>query len=801
MKEMSKRLYLVVLLALAFFSGVEARNYPVTVAGIRVTDTNCSNISGAGITGSVSYNPATRTLTLNNATITYVNHIIECDSTMSIKLIGYNYLVTNSGLGDALYVKGDSLVIDGPEGSSLNAVVFCSGSNSRNGTNLIVRGGCTLESFGHYGITATGSYSGEFLTIDRSYIVARGATDYSIGGFTNVVLKCAAVAQPSTAVYNTTTRRMVDNGTAISDTVRIVAVYPVRIGSTYVTPQNANNVQGPNITGGTIKYIDSTKTLLLNGARISTQTDSFSGPGVLCDSNITIMVSGECVIDNSYNSYYPTTGIGLKLNGDSTSIEGGGDLIVTGGYYAISSRKLRIGPRTTVKAWGYYGSINSINFHNLYLDSCNLFLANYSPSGYVNYSYRHVRLFSNVLFNGCTIISPANCSTYTYSGGFVNATSPDTVIITNNLSTTIYPVKVNGVMVTSINAAHITGPNITGNIRYEPSTKTLYIDTATINNTVNTQGAVCCYSAIKIVINNSSIISARYPGITCTDTADIVLNNTLLRVTSNDAMVCSGIAKITLNNSTVNSLNGNPVVCHDNARILLVGKNTVGAMNNNNAITEHNAFIFHGDSSVIEGTPADSLFAYMPNFTVISTFGQLTIRGGCFVYVYDGLGIKYNSQNQRQSLIIDGSTLKVYSTHQTLYIAEFDSLVLINAEIVKPVGAYYDQIPHCMVKANGMLLYNDTLLITYVEPPVSINAAEPDGIAVAPNPASEYLSVAAAAPVHLLQLYDIQGRMLESLQPETSQARINTRALPDGVYILKIHSSNGIATKRVVIRH
>ena len=44
--------------------------YNLWVGGVQVTNTNASNITGEGITGAVSYDSTTKTLTLNNATIT-----------------------------------------------------------------------------------------------------------------------------------------------------------------------------------------------------------------------------------------------------------------------------------------------------------------------------------------------------------------------------------------------------------------------------------------------------------------------------------------------------------------------------------------------------------------------------------------------------------------------------------------------------------------------------------------------------------------------------------------------------------
>ena len=59
------------LIALFLMSvGMQAENYGITVAGVEVTDANAGNITGANITaGTVSFEPQTSTLTLNNVSM------------------------------------------------------------------------------------------------------------------------------------------------------------------------------------------------------------------------------------------------------------------------------------------------------------------------------------------------------------------------------------------------------------------------------------------------------------------------------------------------------------------------------------------------------------------------------------------------------------------------------------------------------------------------------------------------------------------------------------------------------------
>lgn len=58
-----------------------AIDYGITVGGVKVTSDNMNNIKGSAITsGSVTYSPSSKRLTLNNVEITYTTgwHIQQC---------------------------------------------------------------------------------------------------------------------------------------------------------------------------------------------------------------------------------------------------------------------------------------------------------------------------------------------------------------------------------------------------------------------------------------------------------------------------------------------------------------------------------------------------------------------------------------------------------------------------------------------------------------------------------------------------------------------------------------------------
>ncbi|PNE25873.1 hypothetical protein BHU11_10140, partial [Tannerella sp. oral taxon 808] len=71
----------------------QKRSYAIEVGGVEVTSENAANITGPKITGQVSFDLATNTLTLNNATIKSYMHAIYAtkrDGILTIKLQGSN---------------------------------------------------------------------------------------------------------------------------------------------------------------------------------------------------------------------------------------------------------------------------------------------------------------------------------------------------------------------------------------------------------------------------------------------------------------------------------------------------------------------------------------------------------------------------------------------------------------------------------------------------------------------------------------------------------------------------------------
>lgn len=135
--------------------------YDLWVGGVQVTNTNASNITGEGITGAVSYDSTTKTLTLNNATITGAHEFSIFDDvsgiygkeTLKINLIGNNTITgsDNGGSSYGIYIDGNgnltftgtgSLTVSAADLSENNwsVAVFADGS-------ITVEESCTITAY------------------------------------------------------------------------------------------------------------------------------------------------------------------------------------------------------------------------------------------------------------------------------------------------------------------------------------------------------------------------------------------------------------------------------------------------------------------------------------------------------------------------------------------------------------------------------------------------------------------------------------------------------------------------------
>ena len=320
-RQVSMRMFLTLVLIMMSSAFVMAQEkYGFKVAGVDVTNDNYFNLTDEinGVSGKVYFDPSTRTLTLDNATIEAngCNAIWNetCDNLL-IKLLGTNTInVTNSA---GIYMC-ESTTIVGGSGSKLTikndrcAVLF-------EGCPLEISN-CWLEVEGDWGISANDNVAEEVLKIRNSHVEATGPTG-SICDIAGLELDGCHIDIPSKAVYNADTKSVALNGETVTSKVVIEPnSYGIYIADKPVTTLNYKDLTSIYGVSGSASYDPDTKTLTLDNATI--ERNSTDGTGIVNKtvSDFTVKLIGKNTVTADLAS--------MVLNQTST-ITGDGSLHLT----------------------------------------------------------------------------------------------------------------------------------------------------------------------------------------------------------------------------------------------------------------------------------------------------------------------------------------------------------------------------------------------------------------------------------------------------------------------------------------
>lgn len=262
------RMFLTLVLIMMSSAFVMAQeNYGFKVAGVYVTSDNYLDLTEInGVSGKVYFDPNTRTLTLDNATIEAdgSNAILnqDCDY-LVIELIGTNTInVTNSA---GIYLQKETSIL-GTSGSKLTitsnkgAVLF---ENSPLEIN-----NCWLEVEGKWGISAGNNVAEEVLKIRNSHVEAKG-TSGSICDISGLKLEGSYIYSPSNAAYDADTKSVAVNGVTVTKKVVIEPGYGIKIAGVDVTKKNCKDLSVIDGVDGKISYDPETNTLTMEDVTIN----------------------------------------------------------------------------------------------------------------------------------------------------------------------------------------------------------------------------------------------------------------------------------------------------------------------------------------------------------------------------------------------------------------------------------------------------------------------------------------------------------------------------------------------------
>lgn len=392
--QVSMRMFLTLVLIMMSSAFVMAQeNYGFKVAGVDVTSDNYLDLTEInGVSGKVYFDPNTRTLTLDNATIEAAgsNAILNQDCKyLVIELIGTNTInVTNSA---GIYLQKETSIL-GTSGSKLTitndqgVVLF---ENSPLEIN-----NCWLEVEGKWGISANGNVAEEVLTIRNSHVEATGLKG-SICDIAGLELDGCHIDIPSKAAYNADTKSVALNGETVTSKVVIEPnSYGIYIADKPVTTLNYKDLTSIYGVSGSASYDPDTKTLTLDNATI--ERNSTDGTGIVNKtvSDFTVKLIGKNTVTADLAS--------MVLNQTST-ITGDGSLHLTSKRFCgldMESASVTI-DNTSLFVKGGYGIAGFIGAESEVLTVRNSYVeAEGSGSG-------SITLISNLILDNCAITQPA----------------------------------------------------------------------------------------------------------------------------------------------------------------------------------------------------------------------------------------------------------------------------------------------------------------------------------------------------------------------------------------------------------
>ena len=442
--------------------------YALEIAGVQVTSANCSNLSVIdSVSGTVKYDPSTKTLTLQNATISASTNDAAIESNidgLTIKVIGTNNLTTANR---SVLVFTKPLTITGGGVLNVNSGIdYVAIFADR--TNLTIDG-CTVNAKGKYGISGQDG-SSEMLTIKNSTVTAEGASNgCSIADFASLTLDGCAITQPAGAVFSTSLHAVALGGAKVTSKVVIspVTTYDLKIAGVHVTYANCSDLSViPNVSG-TVKYDPATKVLTLQNATISASTNDAA-----IESNITGLTVKVIGTNNltATMAFYNTA-----------TITGGGTLNVEiQNYSAIYAYRTNLTiDGCTVNAKGKWGIAGDDGSREMLTIKNSTVTAEGASKGSID-------AFASLTLDGCAITQPAGAA----FDASLNAVALGGAVVTSKVvisPVTTYNLKIAGVQVTSANCSDLSViPDVSGTVKYDPTNKVLTLDGATIQTTDNT---------------------------------------------------------------------------------------------------------------------------------------------------------------------------------------------------------------------------------------------------------------------------------------------------------------------------
>ena len=506
---------LVIMMMSSAFAMAQGK-YGFKVAGVDVTNDNYLDLTEInGVSGKVYFDPNTRTLTLDNATIEAYDYNAILNETcdyLTIELIGTNTIYVTGAAG--IYLKEETTIWSNSGGKL---------SVKSDGCALLFGGcpleisNCWLEAEGAWGISARNNVAEEVLTIRNSHVEAKGSTG-SICDIANLVLEGCSITQPDGAWFSTQNNAVVLNGEMVTDKVVIVPSYGIKIAGVDVTSLNSKDLSVIDGVDGKMSYNPETKTLTMKDVTIN-----ITGENVGIWNKEVKGLKINLVGNNTITANQP----GITI-GQPSTISGSGTLRLKSsdncGIYLPSSLAVEGIKLYAEGKWGIAGKVFQTSGNVLTI--CNAYVE-------VTGSKGSIHEVEDLVLDGCSITQPSGAEfDAKYHSVLLNGeVVTDKVVIEPDS----YGFKIAGVDVTALNCKDLSViDGVDGKMSYDPETKTLTMEDVTING-ADINGIVNrSVEGMKIKLVGNNTITTNNACITINETSTISGSGTLRLKSSSD---------------------------------------------------------------------------------------------------------------------------------------------------------------------------------------------------------------------------------------------------------------------------
>ena len=321
---------------------VQAENYNLLIGGKKVTSENCGDLTAIdGVKGKAKYDPASNTLTLDNATITTTAEkaagvgLWNSIKDLKVVLIGENTITSEKSGGMVNYEKltftgAGKLTITGAMSGNED---YCYGVLN---PGTVTVDGCTLEISGGVNGITSGRWKfnkcnvrvkGNGTTKDE-YKGSMGRLGY-VPEFTDCKITAPAGAEwKELKKSGYTFQSLFANGKVVTDWVTIKPNaapenYNILICGKKITSENCGDLTAIEGVKGKAAYDPATNTLTFDNATITTTAEKAAGVGLWTSvKGLTIKLIGENTITSEKS--------GGMVNYEKLTFTGEGKLTING---------------------------------------------------------------------------------------------------------------------------------------------------------------------------------------------------------------------------------------------------------------------------------------------------------------------------------------------------------------------------------------------------------------------------------------------------------------------------------------